>query len=73
MSGKCQGNLIFFQIQEMSGNFANCQGNLIFLVNVRELSGNFENSSPVNELTVSSFHQCFWCSHKPDRILKYIL
>ena len=34
----------FFKVRELSGNFANCQGNLDFLVNVRELSGNFENT-----------------------------
>ena len=42
MSGKSQGNLIFFKVRELSGNFANCQGNLELLVKVRELSGNFE-------------------------------
>ena len=42
MSGKSQGNLIFFKVRELSGNLANCQGNLESLVKVRELSGNSE-------------------------------
>ena len=28
--GKSQGNLNFFKVRELSGNFAKCQGNLIF-------------------------------------------
>ena len=44
MSGKSKGNLNFFEVRELSLNFANCQGNLDFLVNVRELSVNFENT-----------------------------
>ena len=43
-SGKSQGNLNFFKVMALSGNFANCQVNLEWLVNVRELSGNFENT-----------------------------
>ena len=39
-SGKSRGNLFFSR----SGKFANCQGNMELLVNVRELSGNFENN-----------------------------
>ena len=35
MSGKSQGNFMFFKVRELSGNFANCQGNLGFWVNVR--------------------------------------
>ena len=31
-----QGNLNFFKVRELSGNFANCQGNWETLVNVRE-------------------------------------
>ena len=31
----------FFKVRELSGNFADSQGNLELLVNVRELSGNF--------------------------------
>ena len=37
MSGKSQGNLNFFKVQELSGYFANCQESTY--VNVRELSG----------------------------------
>ena len=29
-SGKCQGNLIFFKVRELSGNFMLCQGKIIF-------------------------------------------
>ena len=36
----CQGNVReikkIFKVRELSGNFANCQGNLEVLVNVRE-------------------------------------
>ena len=42
-SGKSQGNMNF-KVKELSGNFATCPGNLNFLVNVRLLSGNFENT-----------------------------
>ena len=41
-SGKSQGNLNFYKFRELSGNFANCQGNLEFLVNAREF---FENNT----------------------------
>ena len=44
MSGKSQGNLNFFKVRELSGSFANWRGNLEMLVNVRELSRNFENT-----------------------------
>ena len=33
----------FFKVRELSGIFANCRGNLD-IVNVRELSENFENT-----------------------------
>ena len=36
-SRKSQGNLIFVEVRELSWNFANCQGNLEVLLNVREL------------------------------------
>ena len=29
-SGKCQGNLKFFKVRELSGNFIICQGKLNF-------------------------------------------
>ena len=29
-SGKCQGNLNFFKVREMSGNFMLCQGKMNF-------------------------------------------
>ena len=32
MSGKCQGNLKFFKVRELSGNFIICQGKLNFLL-----------------------------------------
>ena len=32
---------ILFKVEELSGNLAKCQGNLKFLENVREMSGNF--------------------------------
>ena len=35
-SAKSQGNLYFFKVRELSGKFANCQGNMELLVNVRE-------------------------------------
>ena len=41
MSGKCQGNLNFFKVRELSGNSVMCQGKLKFGKNVREMSGNF--------------------------------
>ena len=41
-SGKSQGNLNFFKVRVLSGNFANCQGNLECSVNIGELSGNFD-------------------------------
>ena len=44
MSGKNQGNLSFFKVKELSGNFANCQGNLDFWLMSGNLSGNFENT-----------------------------
>ena len=40
-SGKCQGNLIFFKVRELSGNSVMCQGKMKFCKNVREMSGNF--------------------------------
>ena len=41
-SGKCQGNLNFFKVRELSGNFMLCQGKMNVLFNVREMSGNFK-------------------------------
>ena len=29
-SGKCQGNLYFFKVRELSGNFMLCQGKISF-------------------------------------------
>ena len=40
-SGKCQGNLNFFKVRELSGNFMWCQGKMNIFLNVREMSGNF--------------------------------
>ena len=40
-SGKCQGNLNFFKVRELLGNFMLCQGKMNFCYNVREMSGNF--------------------------------
>ena len=39
MSGKCQGNLFFFKVRELSGNSIMCQGKMKFRKNVREMSG----------------------------------
>ena len=36
MSGKCQGNLNFFKVRELSGNSVMCQGKMKFCKNVRE-------------------------------------
>ena len=36
-----QGNLIFFKVRELSGNFMICQGNMKYCQNITELSGNF--------------------------------
>ena len=44
-SGKCQGNLNFFKVRELSGNFMLCQGKMHVFKNVREMSGNFNISS----------------------------
>ena len=44
-SGKCQGNLNFFKVRELSGNFVLCQGKMNVFKNVREMSGNFKISS----------------------------
>ena len=33
-----------FKVRVLSENFANCQRNLEFLVNVRQFSGNFDNT-----------------------------
>ena len=44
-SGKCQGNLNFFKVRELSGNFMLCQGKMNVFKNVREMSGNFKISS----------------------------
>ena len=41
MSGKCQGNLFFFKVRELSGNSVMCQGKMKVCKNVREMSGNF--------------------------------
>ena len=41
MSGKYQGNLFFFKVRELSGNFVMCQRKMKFCKNVREMSGNF--------------------------------
>ena len=41
VSGKCQGNLNFFKVRELSGNSVMCQGKMKFCKNVREMSGNF--------------------------------
>ena len=41
VSGKCQGNLNFFNVRELSGNSVMCQGKMKFCKNVREMSGNF--------------------------------
>ena len=75
MSGKRQGNFNFFKVREMSGNFANCQGNLKLLANVRELSGNFENTRFKSNylLNLSTSHRCFWGSLKSHSIQKCIL
>ena len=40
-SEKCQGNLNFFKVRELSGNFMLCQGKMNVFQNVREMSGNF--------------------------------
>ena len=40
-SGKCQGNLFFFKVRELSGNSVMCQEKMKFCKNVREMSGNF--------------------------------
>ena len=37
----CQGNLFFFKVRELSGNYVMCQGKMKFCKNVREMSGNF--------------------------------
>ena len=42
MSGKSQGNLNFFKVRELSGNFVKCQGNFKIQADVREMSRNFE-------------------------------
>ena len=57
MSGK-----LFFQGQGLVRELVNCQGNLELLVNVRELSGNFENTRfQVKSLrNLPTSHQCFW-------------
>ena len=44
-SGKCQGNLNFFKVRELSWNFMLCQGKMHVFKNVREMSGNFKISS----------------------------
>ena len=36
-SGKSRGNFNFFKVRELSGNFANCQGNLEFLARLHEV------------------------------------
>ena len=61
MSGKSQGNLNFFKVRELSGNFTMCQGNLELLANVSELSGNFENTRFKSNYFVNfcTSHQCF--------------
>ena len=41
-SGKCQGNLNFFKVRELSGNFMLCQGKMNGFQIVREMSGNFK-------------------------------
>ena len=41
-SGKCQGNLNFFKVRELSGNFMLCQGKMNVCINVREMSGNLQ-------------------------------
>ena len=60
-SGKNQGNFNFFNFRELTGNFASCQGNLELLVNVTELSGNFENTRFKSNYVVNfySSHPCF--------------
>ena len=40
MSGKCQENLNFFKVRELSGNSVMCQGKMKFCKNVRDMSGN---------------------------------
>ena len=35
-SGKCQGNLNFFRVRELSGNFMFCHGKTNIFKNVRE-------------------------------------
>ena len=42
-----QGNLKFFKVRELSGNFIICQGKMNFCQNVREMSGNFRISNEV--------------------------
>ena len=42
--GKVREIFNFFKNRGFSGNVANYQGNLKFCVNVRKLSGNFENT-----------------------------
>ena len=41
VGGKCQRNLIFFKVRELSGNSVMCQGKMKLFKNVREMSGNF--------------------------------
>ena len=55
-SGKIQGDFIFFKVRESSGNLANCQGNLELSINVRELSGNFENTRFKSNYEMTCLH-----------------
>ena len=41
ISGKCQGNLDFFKVRELSGNYVMGQGRMKFCKNIKEMSGNF--------------------------------